>query len=100
MLEKVVHLPREVDILMRQQLREMLSLDDCSTLVIDLRGTRYIDGTSIGEIVRCRNLAVAAGKNVIVLLNKSSHIVKVFRVVQLFDILNVRLCESHESNCA
>lgn len=100
MHEKIVRLPREVDIYMRPQLRAMLSLDDCSTLVIDLRETRYIDGTTIGEIVRARNLAVAAGKRVIVLLNRSSHIVKVFRVVQLFGILDVRLCEDRESYCA
>src|SRR5579885_466754 len=100
MQEKIARLPREVDISMRQQLREMFSLDDCSILVIDLRGTRYIDGTSIGEIVRCRNLAVASGKKVMVLLDKSSHIVKVFRAVQLFDVLDVRLCETRQSNCA
>ena len=101
MQEKIARLPREVDIYMRQQLREMLSVDDCRMLVIDLRDTRYIDGASIGEIVRARNLAVAEGKKVIVLLNRASPIVRVFRVVQLFDILDVRLCDDRESsNCA
>ena len=98
--EKVVHLPREVDICMREQLRAMLSLEDCSTLVIDLRGTRYIDGASIGEIVRARNLAAAAGKHVIVLVNKSSLIVRIFCAVQLFQTLDIRLCEHSQDICA
>jgi anti-anti-sigma factor len=98
--EKTVVLPREVDIFMREQIREMLSLDDCTTLIVDMLLTRYIDGTGIGEIVRARNIAAATGKKVIVLVNKSSQIVRLFQVVHLFDILDIRVCESAQHKCA
>ena len=97
--EKTVVFPREVDIFMREQIREMLSLDDCATLIVDMLRTRYIDGTGIGEIVRARNLAAAAGKKVIVLVTKSSQIERLFQVVHLFEILDIRLCESSQK-CA
>ena|SRR5579884_2687562 len=98
--QKTVALPAEVDIFMREQIRKMLSLDGCSTLIVDLLQTRYIDGTGIGEIVRARNLAVAAGKKVIVLVNRSSQIERIFRIVELFKILDIRLCEGTRNKCA